>query len=719
MLGGGGAGGEDPGPGSPGPEAWSVGDCDAVAESSTLTGDRFFTSLSRVHAQRRFFGDHQDPSAVDQALVQALRSVDPEVDADAFITAYVSATPGSCARMGAEDRTGLAHVEMIEDVAWVRFGGGEFTIPNEATAVVVDLVGSVEGLVLDQFLARVAMQTLDGELTPLRAKLRVHEGMRDEVYAPLLLGSEGLYDDRIETLPLATWTGDATSAKQLAIRVPQRLPPSAARFALALRAAGRAAIFGAPIMAKTAELSAAQLSDRVVYQRTMTVLGEDGPLPDRIEPDVAASEEAGLTDLEERSRLAAALLELGALSPLAGEVSRDDLLEFPNESVLPDDDADLAARVAALVIAHGAARQFFPYWSVVEDDFDPRLEQVVALAGSEDNSSEALAREIGQLAHGLHDSHGFILQFPSEPRARLALFLEKSSTGEPVVRLSSDAFFAPGDTLVELDGVPVAVAMQLRGERIASSASSRFRNEADALLELEEPAELIVRSAAGELRNVMVDPEFSTLGYPLFPARSHGFLSDLGADTTYYVNISGQVLSEADLPAIEADLATASRLVLDVRGYPGAAAWEFVPSLLVDGSSGVPMTLASSTVLGTSVEPLPQSWPANPGGFAGPVVVLVSPHTQSAAEHLVLTLQAAGRVTVVGNPSAGANGNITGVLLPGAFGLTFTGLEVLQPDGSTFHGVGVLPDLTVPIAPSALANGADPELEMALAFTAL
>ncbi len=39
----------------------------------------------------------------------------------------------------------MAHVEMIEDVAWVRFGGGEFTIPNEATAVVVDLVGSVEG----------------------------------------------------------------------------------------------------------------------------------------------------------------------------------------------------------------------------------------------------------------------------------------------------------------------------------------------------------------------------------------------------------------------------------------------------------------------------------------------------------------------------------------------------------------------------------------------
>ncbi len=51
---------------------------------------------------------------------------------------------------------------------------------------------------LDQFLARVAGQVLDRDVTPLRVKLRVHEGMRDEVYAPLLLGTENMYDDRIE-----------------------------------------------------------------------------------------------------------------------------------------------------------------------------------------------------------------------------------------------------------------------------------------------------------------------------------------------------------------------------------------------------------------------------------------------------------------------------------------------------------------------------------------
>jgi C-terminal processing protease CtpA/Prc len=125
------------------------------------------------------------------------------------------------------------------------------------------------------------------------------------------------------------------------------------------------------------------------------------------------------------------------------------------------------------------------------------------------------------------------------------------------------------------------------------------------------------------------------------------------------------------------------------------------------------------SIFGCESVTVAQTWAPNPDGFAGPVVVLVSPHTQSAAEHLVLTLQAANRVIVVGNPSAGANGNITGVLLPGAFGLTFTGLEVLQPDGSTFHGVGVLPDLTVPLSAAALANGTDPELDMALAFMAL
>jgi len=67
-------------------------------------------------------------------------------------------------------------------------------------------------------------------------------------------------------------------------------------------------------------------------------------------------------------------------------------------------------------------------------------------------------------------------------------------------------------------------------------------------------------------------------------------------------------------------------------------------------------------------------------------------------------------VTVVGQRSASTNGNLTGVSLPGGFGFTFTGMEVLNPDGSQFHGIGIEPDVYVPLTAQDLRDGVDRDL---------
>jgi hypothetical protein len=77
-------------------------------------------------------------------------------------------------------------------------------------------------------------------------------------------------------------------------------------------------------------------------------------------------------------------------------------------------------------------------------------------------------------------------------------------------------------------------------------------------------------------------------------------------------------------------------------------------------------------------------------------------------------LVGADRVTVVGQRSAGTNGNITGLSLPGGFGFTFTGMEVLNPDGSRFHGIGIEPDVYVPLTAQDLRDGVDRDLLTAI-----
>ena len=47
--------------------------------------------------------------------------------------------------------------------------------------------------------------------------------------------------------------------------------------------------------------------------------------------------------------------------------------------------------------------------------------------------------------------------------------------------------------------------------------------------------------------------------------------------------------------------------------------------------------------------------------------------------------------TIVGEPTAGTNGNVNSIPLPGGYRVSFTGMKVLKHDGSVHHGVGIRP----------------------------
>jgi hypothetical protein len=52
------------------------------------------------------------------------------------------------------------------------------------------------------------------------------------------------------------------------------------------------------------------------------------------------------------------------------------------------------------------------------------------------------------------------------------------------------------------------------------------------------------------------------------------------------------------------------------------------------------------------------------------------------------------------------------VELPAGFGFSFTGMDVRHADAaaSVFHGIGIVPDVEVPLDAASFAAGEDPEL---------
>jgi C-terminal processing protease CtpA/Prc len=103
----------------------------------------------------------------------------------------------------------------------------------------------------------------------------------------------------------------------------------------------------------------------------------------------------------------------------------------------------------------------------------------------------------------------------------------------------------------------------------------------------------------------------------------------------------------------------------------------------------------------------------DPAPFLGPVAVLTSSRTSGAAEDFVVAFRHLGRGAIVGEPTAGAAGDVVSIRLPqgGTFHVTIT--RRAFPNGSEFVGRGIDPEVPVETRVEDLVRGRDPAVERA------
>jgi C-terminal processing protease CtpA/Prc len=168
-------------------------------------------------------------------------------------------------------------------------------------------------------------------------------------------------------------------------------------------------------------------------------------------------------------------------------------------------------------------------------------------------------------------------------------------------------------------------------------------------------------------------------------------------------------------------LKNTTAIVFDMRGYPNGTVWAIAPRL----SSGDERVALLETPMvghdapGVAVEAFYQTiGPTPPGArlYTGKTVMLVDERTVSQAEHTGLYLLAANGTKFVGSPSAGTDGEITTIALPGGITVGFTGQSVRYPDGRELQGRGLVPDVLVTPTIKGIRAGRDEVLERAIAY---
>ncbi|MFY9825941.1 MAG: S41 family peptidase, partial [Thermoanaerobaculia bacterium] len=197
----------------------------------------------------------------------------------------------------------------------------------------------------------------------------------------------------------------------------------------------------------------------------------------------------------------------------------------------------------------------------------------------------------------------------------------------------------------------------------------------------------------------------------LLPGRRSG---DIG-----YVDLTRLEVSQVD--DMFEKLKDTRGIVFDMRGYPRGTAWSIAPRINTQGAlKGATFRRAEvSGVFDSDVsesgfyfaQPLPLS---SKWKYTGKTVMLIDERAISQSEHSGLFYEAANGTKFVGTPSAGANGDVTDLTLPGGAEMFFTGHDVRHADGRQLQRIGLVPD--VPVAPTlqGLRDGKDEVLDRAM-----
>ena len=170
------------------------------------------------------------------------------------------------------------------------------------------------------------------------------------------------------------------------------------------------------------------------------------------------------------------------------------------------------------------------------------------------------------------------------------------------------------------------------------------------------------------------------------------------------------------LPGIMSEVSKAKGLVIDFRCYPSDfIVFTLSEYLLPDQKTFVKFTNGSieSPGLFTMTDPLVVG-KSNPDYYKGKVVILINETTQSSAEYHTMAFRTAPHATVIGSTTAGADGNVSKIVLPGGIETMISGIGVYYPDGKETQRIGIVPDIEVKPTIKGIREGRDELLERAI-----
>lgn len=399
--------------------------------------------------------------------------------------------------------------------------------------------------------------------------------------------------------------------------------------------------------------------------------------------------------------------------------------EFSNEKDYADlKEPDAGYRLLSLYRFWNIIEYWFPYRDVMDEDWEGVLREFVPRVASARTRDDYAAAMMALIAHA-HDTHANLWNAlnvrPPRGKAQVPIrlrFIDDQAvvTGYTHATLGPASGLRIGDVISAIDGVAVdTLVTQWRPMYAASNEAARRRDMAGTL----------TRGEAGAVRlGVKRDGSTIEVSAARIPLDSldtkSGWTHDLPgpafrrlSDDIAYLKLSS--VKTADVDDYLRGAAGARCLVIDIRNYPSAfLVFDLGQHLVSDSTAFVTFTVGDTRNPGAFDWGQTISLTPEKPYLEGRVAVLVDEVTQSSAEYHAMALRARPGTVVVGSTTAGADGNVSVIPLPGGLRTMISGIGVFYPDHRPTQRVGIVPDAVVRPTIAGIRAGRDEVMEAAI-----
>ncbi|MDR3697458.1 S41 family peptidase [Mucilaginibacter sp.] len=367
---------------------------------------------------------------------------------------------------------------------------------------------------------------------------------------------------------------------------------------------------------------------------------------------------------------------------------------------------------------------FYPYKYAIGEDWNNVLVDCIPKFINSANATDYVLNTLALIAR-VHDTHANIWSNNaalSEYKGKYAVPFQAKFIGDKLVvtgyyndTLNIKQMVKPGDVIEKINGQQIN---ELIKKYLPYTPASNYSTQLRDL-----PNQFLLRSNTktfdfdilrdGKKRNMLI----SGIGYAVV---KYSLDMNPAPNMPGYYLINEQIgyvfpgrYKNMDLPKIEELFAKTKGIIIDMRCYPSDfMPFTFVPFIKADESGFVKFTKGSASNPGWFVFKETVTTPSLKL-YKGKVVVIVNSTTQSQAEYTTMAFQSSPNVTVIGSQTAGADGDVSAIQLPGGISTMVSGLGIYYPDGTETQRKGVKIDVVVKPSIEGIKAGRDELLEKA------